>query len=295
VAAIWINVKANAQLSNVKVRQALAWAINREDIAQKATAGISQPVQYMIDPLVVPPSPNLFIYKYDPAMAERLLDEAGFPRGPDGKRFTLELMTRTGEPDEQTFALLIKDQLAKVGIDVSIKTVDFATYLTLQTKFQYQMATIKYWIPPLWAYVLFHTEWIGKGIFTNNFQYSNPQVDDLLNRWLVETDPKKQVELMQKVEDHLSRDLPVIVLYKVIWPNFIRDTFAGPGIPVGKYVFYDPLAHIYYTPIQPREAPLATENALLIGGIIAVVVAVAVAATLYRRKAKAPSQPKPSP
>lgn len=256
-AALFINVKS-PPLDNINVRRAIAYAIDRTDIANKATFGISKPDQWMIDPVQVPPSPNQYIYNYDPAIANWLLDQAGFPRGPDGFRFTIELMTRTGEPDEQLFAQLIRDQLADVGIKVNIVSVDFATYLARQQRFEYQIQTVKYWIDPLWVYQLFHTEWIGKGAFTNNFQYSNPQFDKLLNQWLEETDPTKQVELLQKAGDILSRELPVIILYEVVWPNVLNKNFAGPDIPLGKFVFFDPLKDIYHVPSQPKTTVIQT-------------------------------------
>ncbi|MEM0443888.1 MAG: ABC transporter substrate-binding protein [Candidatus Caldarchaeum sp.] len=250
-AALWINVKS-PPLNNVEVRRAIAYAIDRADIAQKATFGISKPDQWMIDPLQVPQSPNLYLYSYNPEIANMILDKAGFPRGPDGYRFTIELMTRTGEPDEQLFAQLIRDQLDQVGIKVNIVSLDFATYLARQQRFEYQIATVKYWIDPLWVYQLFHTEWIGKGAFTNNFQYSNPEVDSLLDQWLVETDKKKQVELLQRVGDILSRELPAIILYEVVWPNVLNKNFEGPNIPVGRFVFFDPLNEIYNIPLQKQ-------------------------------------------
>jgi peptide/nickel transport system substrate-binding protein len=244
VAALWINVKSSP-LSDPKVREAIMYALNRTEIAEKATFRLAKPVDYMIDPAMVLPSPGIKKYAYDPSTAEKLLDEAGYRKGPDGKRFAIELLTRTGEPDEQIIAQLVRDQLSKVGIDVNIKSVDFATYLSLQTKFQYQIATVKYWISPLWTYQLFHSKWIGKGAFTNNFQYSNPEVDRLLDLWLAEPSISKQIEYLQKVEDILSRDLPLIVLYRVPWINVINEKFSGTDIPIGKWVFWDPLINTY--------------------------------------------------
>lgn len=250
-AALWINVKS-PPLDNVDVRRAIAYAIDRADIVRKATFGISKPDQWMVDPLEVPQSPNLYLYSYDPGIANMLLDRAGFPRGRDGYRFTIELMTRTGEPDEQLFSQLIRDQLDEVGIKVNIVSVDFATYLARQQRFDYQIATVKYWIDPLWVYQLFHTEWIGKGAFTNNFQYSNPEVDRLLNEWLVETNKNRQVELLQRVGDILSREVPAIILYEVTWPNVLNKNFDGPNIPVGRFVFFDPLNEIFHKPSQKQ-------------------------------------------
>jgi peptide/nickel transport system substrate-binding protein len=247
--AMWMNTKA-PYLSDVNVRRAIAYALNREDIATKATQGLSEPIQYMIDPTVVPPSPTLTIYNYDSARANRMLDEAGYNKGADGIRFTLELMTRTGEPDEQLWATLVRDHLAAVGIGLNIKTVDFATYLALQSKFEFQMATIKYWLNPIWTYQLFTTEWIGKGPFTNAFQYSDAETDDLMHTWLTESDPAKSVQILQKVEDRISQNVPEIILYEVRWLNVMNADFQGGDLPVGKWIFADSLENTYSASIQ---------------------------------------------
>ncbi len=285
IAALWINVKSDP-LSDVKVRQAIAYALNKTDITLKATFGVSEPVDYMIDPAVVPPSPDIFKYEYNPALAEKILDEAGYKKGADGKRFSIEVLTRTGEADEQIIAQLVRDQLAKIGIEVNIKTVDFATYLSLQEKFEYQMATVKYWIAPMWTYQLFHSSWIGKGPFTNNFQYSNPRVDNLLDLWLEESDPARQVVYLQKVEDILSRDLPLITLYKVKWVNVVSKSIFSNDIPVGKWVFWDPLIDTYYM-AQQTTTPAPTDSSLYIviaAIIVAVIAVIAVAIKLLRRR-----------
>lgn len=255
VAALWINVKSGP-LSDLRVRQAIAYALDREEIASKATFGLAKVVDYMIDPSIVPPSPGIISYKANLSLAESLLDAAGYKKGVDGKRFTIELLTRTGEPDEQIIAQLVRDQLARVGIEVNIKTVDFATYLSLQEKFQYQIATVKYWISPLWTYQLFHSAWIGKGAFTNNFQYANPDVDRLLDLWLREADQKKQIEYLQRVEDILSRDLPEIVLYRVPWVNVVSSNIEGSDIPIGRWVFWDPLSDTYIIQAQATPATI---------------------------------------
>jgi len=300
VSGIWINVKA-PYLSDANVRRAISYAVNRTDVALKATNGLSKPTQVTIEPEIVPQSPSMTIYDNDLAKANSLLDSAGYKKGADGIRFSLELMTRTGEPEEQLWAQLVRDQLAKVGISVSIKTVDFATFLALQVKYQYQMCTIKYWINQIWSYQLFDTEFIGKGAMMNPSQYSNPSLDTLFESWKSESDPAKQVKIMQQVEDILSQDLPVIVLYRVTWLNVINTNFEGPDIPVGKYVFYDSLENTYSvaaqktttttpkTTLTTTTAP-AQDNTMITVGAVVLVLAVAAGALLLRKKQAKPSK-----
>jgi peptide/nickel transport system substrate-binding protein len=285
IAALWINVKAD-HLSDVKVRQAIAYTLNREEITNKATFELAKTVDYMIDPAMVPPSPNIVSYKPNLSLAEKLLDEAGYKKGPDGKRFTIELLTRTGEPDEQIIAQVVRDQLSQVGIEVSIKTVDFATYLSLQTKFQYQIATVKYWISPLWTYQLFHSAWIGKGAFTNNFQYVNPDVDKWLDLWLKEPDEKKQIEYLQKVEDMLSSDLPLIPLYRVPWVNVVSGNVGGTDIPIGRWVFWDPLVDTYFVQTPTPTPTPAPDLMPIIVAVVIIVVIIGLATYLFIKRRK---------
>jgi peptide/nickel transport system substrate-binding protein len=296
VGAIWINVKA-PYLSDVNVRHAIAYAINRTDIIAKATQGLAKPGQYMIDPALVTPSPTLTVYNYDPAKANAILDQAGYKKGADGTRFSLEILTRTGEPDEQLFSQLIKDSFAAVGVKLSIKTVDFATQLALESKFQYQMATTKYWASTVWAYQLFSTEWIGKGPFTNNFQYSSAVTDTIFHNWLKETDPAKAVQLLQQAEDQISKDVPEIVLYQVVWLNVINNDFKGPDMPVGKWVFWDSLENTYSASAQPKTTAATTvatttpttgagPSIETVSAAVIVLVIVIVAAAMWMRKRK---------
>jgi peptide/nickel transport system substrate-binding protein len=283
--AIWFNLNS-PYLSNPLVRQAIAYAINKTDIAYKATNGISKAIDYTVDPGAVPPSPNIVTYPYNVQKAESLLDQAGYPVQNNGTRFTLQLLERTGAPDEATAGQLIKSYLSQVGINVNIQTVDFATYLQLEAKGQYQMAVTSYWLSPIWTYQLFDSAWIGKGPFTNNFFYNSSAADSLFNQWLVSSQPSQQVSLLQQIEVQLSKDLPEIPLYQDIWINAVNTNFAGSSIPVGKYVFWDSLANVYSLSAQTAQQSPSPNIPLyaIVAIIVIVVVASVVLLTRSRRK-----------
>jgi len=197
-------------------------------------------------PDTVPASPNLAKYDYNIDIANQLLDKAGYPKGSDGKRFKIELLTRTGEAEEAAVADLIKDQLAKVGIEVALKRVDFGTMLDLETKYQYDFVLVKRWVEPMWSYQLFHSSWIQPGVaFSNTMLYRNPQVDQLLDSWMREKSPEKQTEFLQKLEEILTSELPEIPLYNVVFLNVKSRNIKGTDIPVGRYVFWDALVNTY--------------------------------------------------
>lgn len=254
--SLWFNTK-HPILSNPDVRRAIAYALDKEEIARRATNGLSKPT-YSFWTEDIAPTTGAVRYEYNPEKAEELLDKAGYPRGSDGKRFTIELLTRTGEPEEELVSDMIRDYLSRVGIEVKIKRVDFGTYLDLQSKFQYDFTLVKYWIMPFWSYQLFHSAWIGKGPFTNVMQYSNPEVDRLFDQWLREPDPDRQKEILVEIDRILTSELPAITLYDVIWLNVKSKRLKGPDIPVGKYVFWDPLENMYIETPETQPQPVET-------------------------------------
>lgn len=286
-------------LSNPLVRKAIAYALNREDIAKKVTLGICPKTDSWWSEAEISPSPNLKVYEYNPEKAEALLDQAGYPRGANGKRFTIEFLTRVGEAEEEEIADLVKDYLGKVGIEVVIKRVDFGTLLDLTANYNYQMVLWKSWVNPIWAYQQYHSSWIKPGQpFTNVFQYSNPEVDSLLDQWLSTSDPNKQKAILQRIDEIFSEDLPQIPLYNVVFLNVKSKELKGPDIPVGKYVFWDALENMYIyeeaapqptqptQPTQPAEQPEQPPAwpMELVAGIIVVIVIVVVVALVFLRK-----------
>lgn len=177
-----------------------------------------------------PQGPNITEYDYNIQKANELLDKAGYPKGQDGKRFKIELLTRTGEAEEAAVADLIKDHLSRVGIEVVLKRVDFATMLDLETKYQFDFVLLKRWEETLWSYQLFHSSWIKPGVaFSNTMLYKNPEVDRLLDAWLAEPSEEKQITLLQQLEAILTSELPEIPIYDLVWLNVKTHTVPKPS------------------------------------------------------------------
>jgi len=241
-------------LSDINVRKAITYALNRVEMAELATNGLCQVTDTFWTPDIAPPSPDNTIYTYDPVMANTLLDEAGYAKGADGMRFTIELLTRRGEAEEELLGDLIEDYLSEVGITVDRKVVDFGTQLQLTSNYEYDMSLTKRWVQTFWTYQLFHSDWIIPGQnFANALHYENEEMDATFDAWLVETDPMKQQELLQKVDEIATREIPQLPIYDLVWINVIRKTFQPvPGAKVGtlpdcRYVFWDSLENTYWT------------------------------------------------
>lgn len=281
-------------LSNRLVRQAIAYAINKSEIANKVTAGLAKVTHSFISERYAPTTAAK-VYEYNPAKAEELLDKAGYPRGKDGVRFKLELLLRN-EPEEMSVGYMIRDYLSKVGIVVETKVVEFGTWLDLQVKGEYDFNVGKYWIVPFWHYQLFTTKYIGKGAFTNTMFYSNPELDSLFESWITEVDARRQRDLLVKIDEILSTDLPWIPIYDLVWLNVKGKYVKGPDIPIGRYVFFDKLSNTYIegyyttTPVaQPTQTTAPETPPLLSGMLLTVMILVVLAVigaiiVIHRRK-----------
>jgi len=280
-ASININTK-HGSLSNVKVRQAIAYAINREDIVASATNGLASVTDTFYVPDVAPPSPDRTIYTHDPNKAKQILNDAGFIAHADGSRgISIELLLRRGEPEEELAAELIQDDLSNVGITVNLKIVDFGTFLELTSNYQYDMSLLKRAIMIIGEYQHYHSNYIIPGVpFVNDLQYVNEDLDAAFDAWLAESDPAKQIEYLQEAENHLTNDVPLILLYDVSFVVVVRNTFQPvPGavfgtLPDGRFVFWDSLENMYSTEGMVPE--IACGTMLWIGSIFAVVITTAV-------------------
>jgi peptide/nickel transport system substrate-binding protein len=114
-------------LDDVKVRQALSYAIPYEDIIKIGATGLGTPSHGTVPAGVFPYSADVKQYTYDLEKAKALLKEAGH----DGGGFSLKLTYASANSVEENFAPLIKDSFAQIGVDVTIESMDWAQQWTL--------------------------------------------------------------------------------------------------------------------------------------------------------------------
>ena len=201
---------------DLRVRKAIAYAIDKDFIVKQLHRGTSQ----VATGPIAPGSPffsNVGVepYKLDLARAERLLDEAGYRKKPDGTRFTMTLDYQPGIPDNyETIAQYLKPQLRRVGIDVTVRTSpDFATWAKRVGGWEHEatMSGAFAWGDPV---IGIHRTWISSNIrpgviFSNTQGYSSPKVDELFARASVERDLDKRRKLYAEFQQILSQDVPV--------------------------------------------------------------------------------------
>ncbi len=209
----------NPVLQNIKVRQAIAHAIDKQALINTVWYGLGKPATGPI-----PSSLKTFYtadgvpqYNFDPAKAEKLLDEAGYPRKADGVRFRLNQEYQNFHETFKNNAEFIRQALKRVGIEVTIRNRDIAGHLkAVYTDHDFDINTGR-WVPTLDPEVgSFRHYWskaIATGVpWTNASGYNNLKFDKLIESIQVEPNAKKRVELFHQFQRLAETDLPVIPL-----------------------------------------------------------------------------------
>ena len=211
-----------APLDNVKVRQAIAYAIDRESMIRDLVLGQGKIAHSILPEASWAYTPGQ-TYHFDPAMARKLLDEAGF-RDPDGDgpqmRFPKPIVFRISgsSGSARQYSGVIYNYLKDVGIPVSIETSELNTLFELLRRGQFQM-TYGQWVggnqDPIFYHDLFATSEIPTETRAarNRGRYSNPELDKILDAAANTYDHAKAAPLYAKAQEIVSRDVPVFPLW----------------------------------------------------------------------------------
>jgi len=230
VASLHFNLD-DPHFSNLKVRQAVAHAINRDALLRVVYFGYGTATATPVAPGLktfhsTAPSP----YPFDLAAANRLLDEANYPRGADGTRFNVTLDYSTFDDTFRRNAEFIRSALAKIGIAVTLRSQDISTYAKrVFTDRDFSLVSDQYanlYDPTVGVQRLYWSKNYRVGVpFTNLSHYQNPEVDRLLEAAQTENDPAKRIAEFNAFQTIVQHDLPDINL---VSPQFI--TIASPRV-----------------------------------------------------------------
>ena len=229
-------------LQKKAVRQAIAYAIDRKVILKDVMFGYGQPATGPLSRKFK--TAGLYtddVRQYDVPdrldIANKLLDEAGAPRGADGTRFALHLEVNSFGEQWLRQAEHLKQALALVGIAVTLRSEDTATWLRrVYTNYDYDLNEpfLSQGVDPVYGLnKQFLTSQIRKGVtFVNDTFYSNPEVDRMLGEGAREPDPEKRAALYKKVQQILAEDSPMIwlidVQYVSVFNRRLKDHTTGP-------------------------------------------------------------------
>ena len=201
-------------LDNLKVRQAIAHAINKQEVSDRATAGYGKVLESRVPPTIGwAYEPNVPVYRYDVAQANRLLDEAGARRGPDGVRFKTKIHANPGP--RLMMSELFREHLRAVGIDAEIVTSDWATYIggirdrrTVEGMWTLWQAT---YIPD--PEILLYTFWSKeiKPSGRNYVFYSSPVMDRLLEQSFTAVERGPRGSVVKEIQRVAAADVAGVI------------------------------------------------------------------------------------
>jgi len=214
-AYLGLNIQ-DAVLRDKRVRHAIAYAIDRQAIVDHLRRGLASLASGVLSPLTWAYESEVHHFDYDPLRAIELLDEAGY-RDPDGNgplpRLRLSLKTSTDE-FYRLQAAVIQENLRLVGIEVDVRSYEFATFYADVLSGNMQMYTLQ-WVgvtDPDMLRRLFHSEQVPPTGF-NRVHYSNLEVDRLIDMaTTAETEEDRRL-YYSAVQKAVAEDAPYISLW----------------------------------------------------------------------------------
>lgn len=241
---------AQPPFNDKKVRQAVAYALNRQQIINTVWYGFGKPAVGPISSFVKGSGAWTdegvldFTVPDRLEIAGKLLDEAGYPMK-DGKRMTIIHDVAAFGEDWRRMGEVIKQQLVKVGIEVELRNRDYPTFVrAVHNEYDFQM-TSSWYIgmadPTLGVQRNTWSKMINKDVpYGNASQYSNPEVDALWEGAQTQADPEKRNEDFHNLQRILVEDSPLIWIMDMdlvaVQRDRVKDLITSPfGIRGGLY------------------------------------------------------------
>jgi peptide/nickel transport system substrate-binding protein len=210
-----------APFDNVKVRQAMSYAIDRQAIVEAVFFGqgkVTGPIVPTLGDWAVPVD-QLDSYKPDPDKAKSLLSEAGV------SNLSFKILVGSLYPEFVSIALVIQDQLKQIGVKVDLDQVEWGTFIDRWKKRDFQ-AFVSYNgsgnDPDRALYPALHT-----GGSVNAFQFSDPKVDSLLDEARNTNDAAERKKLYNEIEPMVVDEAPAIFICTRTAHFALRDTVSG--------------------------------------------------------------------
>jgi peptide/nickel transport system substrate-binding protein len=243
----WQNLlgQLNTQALPQPVRQAISWGIDYKGMIA-ALSGAAIPSSGIVPAGLLGHFTDLPNYSYDPAKAKALLNQAGY--GPGKKKLDLSLTYTQGDTNEQVVATLMKSDLAKLNINLSVQSLAWPTQWAKgksATASQHQDIFMEYWWPDYadpysWFINLLYAE---KQPYFNLSYYSDPSLDTMINKVepLVATNKSAADQLYRNMQVRILGTAPILFLYNANYQYAMTTSFSGlqvdPAYPNVVFVY----------------------------------------------------------
>jgi peptide/nickel transport system substrate-binding protein len=205
-------------LEDQRVRHAIGYAINRHGIISYLRRGLARPASGLVPDQAWTFEPAVHRFTYDPALARRLLDRAGYP-DPDGdgprSRLRLSMKISTNE-ETRLQSTVIQEDLRRVGIDLDLRSYEFATFYADVLQGSFQMFSLIWTggglVDPDMLRRVFHSDQIPPFGFNRGY-YSNARVDDLIDRATYATSEESRGTYYREAQKLIAEDAPYIPIW----------------------------------------------------------------------------------
>lgn len=231
----------NPLFADKRVRQSIAYAINKKEIIAGVLLGYGTPCTGPFPPESWAFNPDVKDYEHNPDKAIKLLSDAGWRKNAegllekDGKKFSFTVLVNQGNEARLKTAQIIKEQLKKVGIDMNIKVLEWQAMLhefIYKKRFE---AVIMGWAlsrdPDI--YDIWHSSKTKEGEF-NFISYKNEDVDKLLIQGRQTFDIEKRKKIYRRIHEILAEEQPYTFLYVPDALPVLHKRFKGvEKAPIG--------------------------------------------------------------
>ncbi|MDD1751078.1 MAG: ABC transporter substrate-binding protein, partial [Methanothrix sp.] len=196
-------------VGRLAVRQAIAYALDREAVIRYVLGGAARPASALLPPDHWAGNPAIPQYPYDPARARALLKAAGFAKG------ELHIVYKTSnDPFRIRLATIIQQQLGDAGIDVELRSYDWGTFYGDIKTGRFQMFSLS-WVgikmPDIFHYAFYSSAVPPAG--ANRGHFSSALADHLIDAAQTVTDPAQQADYYRQLQRYLWDELPYVPLW----------------------------------------------------------------------------------
>ncbi|MBW2053401.1 MAG: peptide-binding protein [Deltaproteobacteria bacterium] len=204
-----------------RVRQAIGYAIDKNEIIDGVLLGLGQPANGPYKPGTWVYNENVTPYPLDQAKAKKLLAEAGWSDtdsdgllDKDGQPFIFTITTNQGNKQREMTALIIQQKLKEIGIEVKVRIIEWAAFLKEFVDKKSFEAVILGWTIPINPdlFDVWHSTKTKPGEL-NFISYKNSEVDRLIDQGRFTFDRKVMKESYDRIQEILKEDAPYIFLY----------------------------------------------------------------------------------
>lgn len=247
---IGINHQSPGILGDNRVREAIAYAIDRKDIVSRVYSSNAQAVDVPIPPDAWYYDSDLRMYDYQPLKVHQILEEAGWKDSNGdgildkntGEGFVDLSFTVNAHMDnimqKETLNLIV-EQLKDVGIDVKPRFLSWDDYITALEEGDFEAVLSEHYLDITTDLgFMFHSSQIGNGL-NNYIAYNNSYLDELLDRIPVIQDSQEFKDTYKKIQKHLVEELPIISLYYKTSSLVAAPYVHGIRLPRDLMIFRD--------------------------------------------------------